>query len=226
MAWNLTVKTAPTTLPITLAEAKAHLRVDFGDDDTYITALIGAAQSTLEWTYDRALMTQTLVLTLDRFVQPATPLPSWGAGTVAISGWGPAGTQWGWYAPTWSVIELRPPVQQINAVTYVDPTGATQTLDPTKYTLTKSEPGRVFPSLNNVWPVTALQPGAVSIEFVTGYTSESNIPAAQLQALKLILGDLYEHREQSVIETRVSTAVELPFGVEELMAPYKPILVR
>ena len=226
MAWNLTVKTQPATEPITLTEAKAHLRVDFTDDDTYISGLISVARSTLEWAYDRAFITQTLVLTLDRFVQPATPLPSWGAGAVAVSGWGPAGTQWGWYAPTWSVIELRPPVQQINAITYVDPTGATQTLDPTKYTLTKSEPGRVFPSLNNVWPVTALQPGAASIEFVAGYTSEANIPAAQLQAMKLILADLYEHREQSTIEPRISTAVELPYGVQELMAPWAPILIR
>lgn len=34
--------------PVTLEEAKAHLRVEFDDDDTYITALISAAREYVE----------------------------------------------------------------------------------------------------------------------------------------------------------------------------------
>lgn len=39
---------APAELPITLAEAKAHCRVDYTDDDAFITSLIGAAVSHLD----------------------------------------------------------------------------------------------------------------------------------------------------------------------------------
>lgn len=213
MAWNLTVKTPPATEPITLTEAKAHLRVDFTDDDTYITSLITAARTMLEWTYDRALVTQTLVLGLDRFATPGWT-PSWQAG------WSPQ--LMGTYSslPTFSIIELRPPVQAINAITYLDGTATLQTLDPTRYVLDKSESGRVFPAFNKIWPVTAYMPGAVSIEFVAGHGNAAAVPENMKSAIKLILGDLYENREQSVIEPRVSAAVELPLGVDELMAPW------
>lgn len=54
--------------PITLAEAKAHLRVDFLDDDAYITALISVARDYAEGFQKRSLATQTLELTLNNFV--------------------------------------------------------------------------------------------------------------------------------------------------------------
>jgi peptide/nickel transport system permease protein len=52
--------TAPASEPITLTEAKAHLRVDFDDDDTLITAMIAAARGYVEEHCNRALLTQTV----------------------------------------------------------------------------------------------------------------------------------------------------------------------
>lgn len=57
----------PASEPITLAEAKLHLRVDSTDDDTLITGLIVAARQGAEQITGRALMAQTWELALDEF---------------------------------------------------------------------------------------------------------------------------------------------------------------
>ena len=61
------VITAPTAEPISIEEAKSHLRVVGTDDDAYITALIVGARCRAEHLTGRALMPQTLELALDGF---------------------------------------------------------------------------------------------------------------------------------------------------------------
>jgi uncharacterized phiE125 gp8 family phage protein len=51
--------TPPASEPVTLAEAKSHLRVDLNDDDTLINALITAARQMAEEYTRRAFITQT-----------------------------------------------------------------------------------------------------------------------------------------------------------------------
>lgn len=72
--------TAPVAEPLTVAEAKAHLRVSASDDDAYIEALIVAARQGAEHLTGRALMPQTLELALDEFESeiqlPRPPLAS------------------------------------------------------------------------------------------------------------------------------------------------------
>lgn len=64
---SLIVITAPATEPVTLAEARLHLKVDSTDDDTLISALITAARQQAEHRTGRALITQTLEKVLDAF---------------------------------------------------------------------------------------------------------------------------------------------------------------
>lgn len=59
--------TAPTEEPITLAIAKAHLRITVSDDDTRITAMIVAAREQAELRTGRALCTQTWETVADTF---------------------------------------------------------------------------------------------------------------------------------------------------------------
>jgi uncharacterized phiE125 gp8 family phage protein len=59
--------TDAATEPLSLAEAKVHLRVDSSDEDDYITALIKVARLECENKTQRALITQTWETTLERF---------------------------------------------------------------------------------------------------------------------------------------------------------------
>lgn len=59
--------TAPTDEQITLAEAKAHLRVDANDEDAYIYALISVARDEAEAVCGRRFGAQSWKLYFDRF---------------------------------------------------------------------------------------------------------------------------------------------------------------
>lgn len=81
----LRVVTAPP-LPVSISEARAHLRVDHTVDDVLIAGLIAAARDMCEHELQRTLTTTTYELTLDEFpagpiALPMAPLPE-GALTV------------------------------------------------------------------------------------------------------------------------------------------------
>jgi len=61
------VSVAPSIEPISLSEAKSHLRVDHDDENSYITVLIQAARETVEKHTNRSLITQTRVMKMDYF---------------------------------------------------------------------------------------------------------------------------------------------------------------
>lgn len=76
----LALVTLPSTEPVTLAEAKAHLRVTTTDEDALLDSLIPAARQWAEDFTRRALITQTWDYTLDAFADeieiPMPPLQS------------------------------------------------------------------------------------------------------------------------------------------------------
>ena len=59
--------TAPTTEPITLAEAKLHARVEHDADDAMITGFIAAAREDAEHELGRPLAAQVWQVTVDAF---------------------------------------------------------------------------------------------------------------------------------------------------------------
>jgi len=77
---NHKVTTQPTVEPITLAEAKTHLRIIHDEEDNYIMGLISAARKWCEYYQNRAYITQTITAKCDAFpltfVLPMPPLVS------------------------------------------------------------------------------------------------------------------------------------------------------
>ncbi len=71
---GLAVVVPPAVLPVTLADAKAHLRVDSDDDNTMVSAMIAAATGYAELFMGRALVDQTFDLVLDAFPAGSKPI--------------------------------------------------------------------------------------------------------------------------------------------------------
>jgi uncharacterized phiE125 gp8 family phage protein len=65
--YGLRVITAPTVEPITLDEIRAQTRTDWDAEDDVLQAYAAAARSWVEEVTGRAIMTQTLEMTLDEF---------------------------------------------------------------------------------------------------------------------------------------------------------------
>ena len=65
--YRLTVTTEPSVEPITLAEAKLHLRVDHSHEDDYITSLIVSARKEAENYTRRAFVNTTFRLSMDHW---------------------------------------------------------------------------------------------------------------------------------------------------------------
>lgn len=68
----LVLTSGPALEPVTVAEAKAHLRVDASAEDTLIASLILTSRLHIETAFGLALITQSWRLLLDRW--PSAPL--------------------------------------------------------------------------------------------------------------------------------------------------------
>jgi uncharacterized phiE125 gp8 family phage protein len=209
----LKLVTAPANYPVTLAQAKAHLRAaDFTDDDVMIDALIAAAVQHCDGPkgfLGRALVSQTWDLYLDAF-------PCRRGDAFLRLGHRVHGCQ----------IELPlPPLISVGGVFWLDSAGSEQEVDASTYNVDPySEPGRVVP-VNGAWPIAACVPNAVRIRFTAGYvTTDSppadNVPKPITAAMLMYIGDLYANRETMLIGQRAA-AVTLPWASEQLLRPYR-----
>jgi uncharacterized phiE125 gp8 family phage protein len=104
----------PVAEPVTLVEAKAHLRIDHGDDDDLLSALIRAARQEVERSAGLALIAQSWRMVLDDW-------PADGCATVRLH-----------------------PLIEIQSVTAFGDDGEATILDPSTYRLDRlSRPARI-----------------------------------------------------------------------------------
>ena len=207
---GLRLITPPASDPLTLAQAKAHLRVNFTDDDALITALVKAATLRCEnWT-GRALVDQKWELVLDGFPSSTQTNMFSSSGEVDLA-----------------IMIPKPPLIEITQVLYNDTVGDEQIMSATNYYVDSvSQPGWLVPSGISAWPATIDAINCVRIQFRAGYLSADsppvmNVPEDVLAGVKLMLGALYEHREQQVVGNIVNS---LPFGVEQLLRHHRVLL--
>lgn len=263
----LQLSSAPAAEPLSLIQAKAHLRVDFTDDDSLISALITASRQAIEERTGICFVRQ-----------------SW---AFSFQNW----FEWEFNIPR------AYPLSSVDSVVYWDVNDTQQTLDSSVYQVSKTARiGRIRPNWNQVWPALWYRMDAATVTHTSGYlfpvtadatgdtlgctahpflngdavivyapdgapaglTSGSSYyvvgkttnalqvsatsggsaiditsagtgqvfiarelpPAGLLAAVKLLLGHLYENRQEVVAEPGRAVAIQVPVGVDALIAPY------
>ncbi len=163
----LQLKTPPTALVVTVADAKAQCKVEVADDDTLIDLYIRAATEVAEQRTGRSIMPQTWLLTLDAFPSGAIQLPRIPvASVVSVKYTDTAGAE-----------------VTLNASNYL----LTNADDFAAATLE--------PAYGTSWPATRSQSGAVRIEYTAGYATLASVPYAIRSWVLLQVGAMYENRE-------------------------------
>ena len=205
----LQLVTPPAEEPVSLAEAKQHLRVDGGDDDLLIGSLISAARQAAETKTGRQLITARWKLVLDAFPGPSLMQSATGAS---------------FSLPGHAILLAKCPVQSVVSIEYMDMNGATQVMPADDYVLDVAcEPARITPVFGKTWPPTLPQMGAVSVTFDAGYGAASSVPEGLKSWIKLRVGSLYGHREEMSVLSR-GRIDPLPF-VDGLLDGFKVSLV-
>ncbi|GAB4274634.1 head-tail connector protein [Thermincola ferriacetica] len=184
---GLVLITPPASEPVTVDEAKQHLRVDGTEDDAYISnVLIPAAREYCEGFQNRAYVTQTWQLWLDQW--PET-------GYIAIP---------------------KSPLQSVVGVKYYGTDDAEYIINATDYFVdNKNEPGRLVLAYGRSWPTVTLRPAnGICVEFEAGYGDIAKVPQKAKHAMLMLIGHWFENREAALSGT---ISREIEFAVHALL---------
>lgn len=164
---GLVRESGPSSEPVTLAEAKLHLRVDGADEDALIGVFITAARESAEQELGRSIIATTWALTLDAFpTSIRLPMPRATAVTRI------------------DYLDADGVAQVMNPVGY-------QLIAASEFE------AWIEPAYGYAWPATRQQPEAVKVTYVAGWTNAAAVPAAIKSWMLLAIGDMYANRERS-----------------------------
>jgi uncharacterized phiE125 gp8 family phage protein len=151
--------------PVSLDQAKTHLRVTHTDDDQYINALLLAATSWAEKFQTRTYVTREHTMYLDKWqtvIRPTySPLIATGVVIKYLDTNGAEQT-------------LSSSIYRVDAST---------------------EPGRITVAYLQSWPDIRYVTNTITVTYNAGYGTAAAVPDEIKAAIKLIVGHFYEHRE-------------------------------
>jgi uncharacterized phiE125 gp8 family phage protein len=172
--YGLTLVTAPTIEPVSLDEAKAHVRIYANDDDAMLSSLISAARQSAERFMNRAILTQTWDFFCDLLPCGNEPLE----------------------------LPMAAPLQSVTSLKYYDADGTQQTWSSSNYVVSVSkEPGTIRLAYGISWPSVRVRPDSITVRYVAGWTSAALVPYPIKQAILLLIGHWYNNREEVVAGT-------------------------
>lgn len=162
----LTLMSGPAEEPVTVSEAKAHLRLDGSTEDILIASLIVTSRLHVEAALGLALITQGWRLTLDRWPE---------AGEVRFP--------------------LRP-IQSVSSVTVLDDNGTPAVVPSQDYLLDgQALRPRLVPR-DGKWPAPGPRANGIEIQLSAGIGDEADdIPQPIRHAILLLVAHWYEHRD-------------------------------
>lgn len=188
---NLRVIVAPTVEPVTLAQANFHLRLT-----TDATDESGQPDDSLVAGLIKAARQST-----EQYLQ-RTLVPS----TLELR------------AGCFDVELPMAPVAEVTSVKYIDQAGDEQTLPSGAFEFAGTpDLPRIRVAYGGSWPAIRPQDDSVRVRYVAGYAL-GEVPGPIVQAMLLLIGHLYENREENVAGTIVS---ELKLGIPHLLSPYR-----
>lgn len=182
---NIQIVTDATSEVLDIDSVKNYLKVDFSTDDNLITSLIKSARNFVENYCQMALLPQAWKCEIDSF-----PLQD---GSVLIP---------------------KHPIRSVTGISFFNSDGIVESLSSEKYV--SSSLGlysRIGLSDGSSWPETSLQIGSVIIYFSIGYNDAESVPEDIKSAMLLLIGHLYEKREDTIRK--------LPTQVEFLLDKYR-----
>lgn len=188
----LLARTAAPADLVSLADIKAHLRIEWAYDDTTLTAIQAVVAEFLDGRNGylrRALCSQTWQWSL-----PCFP-------------------------PSGELHFPMPPLQSVTSIQYYDETETLQTYAAANYyTYTQEAVGYVKLKQAASWPATYVRDDAVLVTFVAGYGASSAVPAAIRQAALILAGNMYANRG----DVAADDAMRAMDGTcRALLAPYR-----
>lgn len=155
----------PAVEPVSLAEAKAHLRVEHDADDDTITALIVGARIHIETQTRRALITQTWRITRDAW--PAS-------GRLRL---------------------VPVPLRELVAARIYQADGTAQEIDPDMFAVDAASAPAVLAFGKGALPRPGRVVGGIEIDIETGYgDAPDDVPQPLRQAILVLLAHWYENR--------------------------------
>jgi len=177
------VTTQPAQEPITLQEAKEHLRVEDGIDERLLRPLIQTARMFAEEYLGRKLVTTVLTQSYDVANEFEDPL--WEGMRV--------GADIAYYKNYLTL--SHGPVASVNSInTYDDSDNATVFASSKYYLDNAREPAKILLRKGQTWESNLRVANGIEVNYTVGYSSIYSIPEPIRMGILQHVAHLYEHR--------------------------------